>query len=369
MKIGHIVLSLGLGGAEKLLVDNLPLYKEKGHDISLIQLSSKLEEKTYIEHLKSKGVEVITLGKSRFSNPIFFFKLKKILNKKKFDIVHVHLFPNLYYLAFLKKLKLYNGITVFTEHSTKNGRTNIKFFNLIEPHIYKHYDKIIAISNNVKNYLETLLPNLKYKIIIINNGIDVSKYRNAMTYDISQFVNNNAKKSDFTLLLMVSRFSDPKDQLSLIKALEYISEEYILLLVGEGDKMEECKNAAKKYGNRVLFLGFRNDIPELMKTVDINILSSDYEGFSGVTLESLSSGVPFLGSNVKGINDIVPNEDFLFKAGDSKDIANKIIRISENENYRNKLIEDALNHVSQFDSRVMIEKHLEIYSELLENKK
>jgi glycosyltransferase involved in cell wall biosynthesis len=343
--------------------------KEQDEKYQMLLDYLKLEEKEYVDQMKNNGVKVITLARNGFINPMFFLKLKKILTKEKFDIVHVHLFPNLYYLAVLKMLRLYDGIIVFTEHSTKNGRSEVKLFNLVEPFIYKYYDKIIAISNSVKSYLQELLPDLKDKIILINNGVDVFKYRNAMIYDKSQFIEIDEKGNDIVLLLMVSRFSEPKDQLSLINAMNFLDEHYVLLLVGEGGNMEECMRSASKFGNRVRFLGFRNDIPELMKTADINLLSTEYEGFSGVTLESLASGTPFLGANVRGINDVVPNENFLFKAGDAEDIAKKVMSISEDENHRDKMIEVALEHVNQFDNSIMIEKYLELYSELIKNKK
>jgi len=365
MKIAHICLSLGLGGAEKLLVDTLPEYKKLGHEVSIIQLSSKLEEKGYLQLMKFSNIEVITLGSKGFISPLFIIKISKILNKEQYDIVHVHLFPNLYYLSIIRMLGLYKGVLVFTEHSTKNGRSDKVFFRFIEPYIYKRYNKIVAISGNVKCYLNDLLPKLKDKITLINNGVHISKFRKAIPYNKSIFLNDEQVSKDCTLLLMVSRFSEPKDQLTLIKAMQFLDDNYILLLVGEGENLNVCKRASIKFGNRVQFLGFRNDIPELMKTVDMNILSSSYEGFSGVTLESLSSEKPFLGADVPGINDIVPDKDFLFELGNEEELAKKIIFILNTDKFRESMINKAAEHVEQFDRKNMINRHLDMYLELL----
>jgi len=81
MKIAHVCLSLGKGGAEKLLVDTLPLYVKDGHQVTIVQLSSILEEATYIDTVLQAGIQVITLSKGGFRNPLLFFKILNLVKK------------------------------------------------------------------------------------------------------------------------------------------------------------------------------------------------------------------------------------------------------------------------------------------------
>ena len=120
--------------------------------------------------------------------------------------------------------------------------------------------------------------------------------------------------------MMTGRFSKAKDHTTLVKSLKLLPYNYKLLLVGEGELKKNIEILIKKINleNRVIFLGFRNDIPELMKTVDINILSSNWEGFGLVAVEGMASGRPFIGSDVDGMNDVIRGGGILFEKGSEK---------------------------------------------------
>ena len=369
MKIAHVCLSLGKGGAEKLLVDTLPHYVSDGHEITIIQLSSILEEPTYIDTVEKAGIKMISLGTGGFKNPIYIFKILKLVRKSDFDIFHVHLFPCLYYVSIVARLTKM-PIMVLTEHSTLNGRRTKKMLRPLENYIYSKFDAIVAISDNVAAALKSWIPELSQRIQVINNGVDIEKFQSAEAYDEIYMKNNFDVDKNTVKLMMASRFSDPKDQPTIIRALRHLPDHFHAFFAGDGDEMEKSRQIAGELNvsHRVHFMGFRADIPRLMKTADINILSSFYEGFSGVTLEGLASGRPFLGADVPGINDVVPNSDFLFEGRNEVQLASKIMNIIENPQYAASLAIIAKAHVAQYDMRTMIAKHLELYNRLLQKK-
>lgn len=74
---------------------------------------------------------------------------------------------------------------------------------------------------------------------------------------------------------MVAARREQKDQETLIRASKLLTSEYRMIFVGDGERMEEVKQYAKDYGaDNILFLGNRKDVPAIMKTVDIFVLSS-----------------------------------------------------------------------------------------------
>lgn len=368
MKIIHICLSLGAGGAEKILVDTLPLYKGLGHDVSIIQLSSILEEKAFVEKMKEEEVPVITLSTKGFFNPTLLFTLSKTLKREKADVIHVHLFPAFYYISFLKMIGMLKPVVVFTEHSVRNGRSGSKLFSTIEPFIYKRFDGIVAISQNVKLMLLHYLPKLNDKVHLINNGVNIKKFTSAVPYDRSLFSKEYLLPENAILLMMTSRFSDPKDHNSFINCLEYLPLNYYIVFVGEGPEMEKCKTLSLKYNDRVKFLGFRMDVAQLMKMADINILSSWHEGFSCVTLEALASGKPFLGSDVTAINEIVPDSRFLFEAGNSKLLSYKIEEIITDNSLAQDMATLANQQVEKYDVNETVKQHIALYKRILNTK-
>ena len=235
----------------------------------------------------------------------------------------------------------------------------------IEKYIYRGFDKVIAISEKVRSELEawTGIKN----ICLIKNGLDTKKIFTAQPYDNSFFEKEmNISDSSFKLF-MTARFSYPKDQSTVVRALKLLPENIHAFFIGDGNLKTETEREVEEFqlGKRVHFLGFRTDVPSLIKSADINILSSAHEGMSGVTLEALAAGKPFLGSNVPGINDIVPDSRFLFKTKDEIDLAFKIQEIINKTELQSAMIKEGLNTVAKFDIEIMVNEHIRLYNSLL----
>lgn len=369
VKILHIVLSLGKGGAEKLLVDFLPKYLDRGHQVSILQLSSILESEKYINIVKQAGVFFYSLSKGSFKNPLLILKIRRFLKTHYFDIVHVHLFPSLYFTALATIFFRDRPMLVFTEHSSQNGRNNHFFFKPIEMLIYARYDAIVAISDKIKSKLISWV-GLEKNIYTIHNGIDINHFEKIKSYSTEDWLNISDIPYDAFKILMVARFSHPKDHITVLKAMKDLPAETHLLLVGDGDDIDKVKIFSKENNldKRVHFLGFRTDIPQLMKTVDIVVLSSLYEGMSGVTMEALASKTVFLGSDVSGIKEVVPDDRFLFESRNNQMLAIKINSIKDNPFLMASMQNDGFNFVRNFDVSDMIEQHLSLYKRLLKEK-
>src|SRR5690606_35490159 len=300
MKILQIINSLNIGGAEKLIAESVPLYKNKGISMDVLCLSSK---KTVLwEELENNNIKVTGLSKKSVYNPFLIFKIIPYL--KKYDIIHLHLFPALYWVVLAKWFSFSKAKLIFTEHSTHNNRREKKLFQIIDRIIYKGLHQIITISPDVDKSLKTHLRVKKNNIHLISNGVNISKFAEAKAYNKSDFFQENS-----FILIQVSSFRKAKDQKLIIKALKTLPEEIVLLLVGEGPLKEENEKLVKelKLENRVQFLGLRNDIPELLKTADSIILSSFYEGFGLAIVEGMAAQKPVIASDVPGLREIVKN--------------------------------------------------------------
>jgi glycosyltransferase involved in cell wall biosynthesis len=356
MKILHYINNLASGGAEKLLTDILPIIKNQDHEVEVLIINNYKNVSKYETILKEHGIKVRSFQTS-FYNPFQILKLVFIIKKKKYNIVHAHLFPSQYWLAFAsffldKKTKL-----IKTEHSSFNKRRKYSLLKRMEKIIYNRYDLIIAISENVRNNLESWIGKSK-KIIIIENGISLSEVQKSIS------TKNKLFSGKFKNILMVGRFDGYiKDHPTLIKAIAKLPDNIHLYLAGEGPNMSTVKELVKSLDleRRVHFLGLRNDVINLMHHADLNVLSTKHEGFSGVTLESLASGAAFLGSDVEGVKEIVPNNSFLFSPGKVNELSSKISRILENDKVREQMIKDSENHIKGYQIEKMIFAYLDSY--------
>lgn len=362
MKILHVINNLGSGGAEKLLTDILPKFKEQGHEVELCISNGKKNVNTYNTILKESEIRIIDFRTS-FYNPLIVFKLLKVIKKGDYNIIHAHLFPSQYWLAFASIFFSKKIILLKTEHSVFNERKHYKILRPLEKFVYKQYDRIIGITEKVKENLEEWLG--RDDVIVIKNGVNLSQIEDAKQLQESP-TDIDLKKEEFSIL-MTGRFDGwQKDQKSLIDAVELIDQNIQLYFAGTGSYMSELKEAIKTYKTRsnIHFLGMRTDVYAIMSSVNLNVLSTNHEGLSGVALESLASGRPFIGSDVEGVKDVVPDNSFLFPKQNPEKLAEKILEIKNNPIFEKSLIDKGLEHVKQYDTSVMVANYLALYDEV-----
>lgn len=356
MKILHITNALSSGGVTTLLLEILP-FLAKEHEVSLLLLGENTEK--YLLDDKLKNIKVTFLNQKSFYSIKNIFKIRNMI--KENDITHTHLFPT-QYIVFLATLFLSKKI-ITTEHNAWNNRRKYFIFKIIEKIIYKKYSKIIAVSEAAKKNLVNWIK-MEKKIVVIPNGIDLEKYKGGKNIRSELW----DLKENEKLICMVARFSKYKDHKTLIDSMKILPQEIKCIFVGIGETLEEMKKYVKKneLGNRVKFLGYRNDIVNIFKSCDLSILSSNTEGFGIVAVESMASGTITLGSNVDGLNEILKYEDFLFEKGNEKELAEKIkLFLNDNEkiiNKKKKLIE---KNVINYSLNNMLNKYKKVYIEVL----
>ncbi|HOW25222.1 MAG TPA: glycosyltransferase [Bacteroidales bacterium] len=359
IRVLHIINNLSAGGAEKLILDTLPLYKEKGIDVHLLLLNNRVPA-FYEELRKTACCPIYILGNKSVYNPLLVFKIVPFL--KKFDVVHVHLFPALYWVAMAKLLGFSHTRLCFTEHGTTNRRRLNPLFKIIDRFIYKRYNTVISISADVDKSLRNYLGIDTDKIKLIPNGIDLRKIREAEPYPRSVFF----KEENVKIVIMVSRFYEPKDQLTIIKSLLHLPENVKLLLVGDGDLLQQCKKLAKEIRllNRIVFTGVRLDVPSILKTADIVVVSTKHEGFSLASLEGMASGRPVVASDVPAISELIKGTGVLFPVGNPEALANEILHLlSDDEHYR-KVADACMVKASEYSIEKMVDQYIALWQEI-----
>jgi len=362
MRILQVINSLGTGGAEKLMLDTIPLYVERGIEMDILLLwDNDLPFTKSLQEMDCCNIYILKKSSNykHIYNLSSIFKLRKIITS--YDLVHVHLFPAQYYTVLANILNGNKTKLLFTEHNTSNKRLQNPVFKEIEQFIYKRYKNIIAITNQVKEVLINKLNILDTKIDVIENGVNID----------SIISSKKALRKDFNLkdyeklLIMTAGFRTQKDQDTVIRALSKLPENYKLLLVGDGERKNELYELATSLDlmERISFLGVRSDVVSLIKMCDVAILSSHWEGFGLAAAESMACGIPTIASNVDGLAQIVSGGGILFKKGDDLDLKNKILEL-ENEQYYDIVKERCLNKVRQYNIIRMIDKHISLYEEV-----
>lgn len=365
MKILYIINAFTGGGAEKLLRDMLFDQIARDIDVSVMLLGSANNH--YLQEVQSKFVNVYISNCSSLYSPKQIKEIKWVINQEDFNIVHVHLFPALYWGAIVNILTRKDIKFVYTEHSTHNRRRDKFYLRGIEFIAYSQYKKIFCISEGTEKALNKWIPLTKKKTVVIPNGVNLDEYHNAKSYSKSDLF-QNAKKDD-KIIVMTARFSEQKDHDTLVRSMKFLDESYKLLLVGDGERINHVKSLTHQEGldDRVTFLGFRKDIPEILNTVDIFVLSSNWEGFGLVAVEAMASKVPVLVSDVPGLKEVVGRKDMTFPAGDSKTLADQLKSILLDDIKKREFIAYGIERSQGYSIDVMVNSTEERYRQLLMN--
>jgi len=364
MKVLQIINSLETGGAEKLLLESLPLYNNSGIEMDLLVMNGN--EYPFMKELKALNCcKIYSLGQKSVYNPLHLFQIIAYL--KKYHIVHVHLFPAQYWVVIAKLISFSKTKLVFTEHSTSNRRIQSSWLKYIDRFVYKKYHKIVCITPKVLNVVKKHTKLSEKNLHIILNGVNVDKYRNATPLSKADFFPEFDRNEKF--VIQVSSFHEPKDQQTLIRAINLLPENIKLLLVGDGINKNLCEVlvASLKLEKRVLFLGLRMDVSKLLKNVDIVVLSSKYEGLSLSSIEGMASGKPFIASDVPGLHEVVKDAGVLFPVGDEKALSLEIIALLENSPHYEETVRKCLMRAQEYDISKMVEKHIQLYDSIIKN--
>lgn len=360
MKVLHVINDITTAGAEKLLVDLLPYMATKGIEAHILISNGIMNSKSFEDKLSAAKIRVINF-KTSFYNPIQVHRIARLINRENYDIVHAHLFPTQYWVALASIFTKNSTVFIKTEHSVTNERKQLKILQPLEKFVYSRFQYLIGITDEASINLQNWLKRNK-GVITINNGVNLNEIHKAhKNIDFSKYT---FLKKENKNLLMVGRFDGiHKDQETIVRSLIQLPENYYLFFAGQGSHEKVIKKLVKNLGltHRVHFLGIRDDIYKLMHLVDLNILSTKQEGLSGVALESLASGKPFIGSDVSGVREIVPSPLHLFSPENPNALKEKIELIFSNEEAKQQNVQSALLHVKQYDTSKMADAYIDLY--------
>lgn len=358
MKILHIISSLEIGGAQKLVHDLALTQKLAGYDVSVLvyyNCDSTLEK----EMIKA-GVNIISIKCTNSKSLLLPIKLRHVL--KDYDVAHVHLFPALYQAA-LASVGIKTPL-VYTEHSTYNRRRAKKYLRLLEQLVYSRYSKIISISEQTQESLfNWLKPRATSKFQTIHNGVNLEKYHNADAKNPKDIFGKTGIP-----ILMVSRFVPAKDQATLIKALKYIENpEVFVAFAGDGELIQDAKKLAEAVGvaERCFFLGSRNDIPELIKSSAIGVQSSHWEGFGLTAVEFMAAGKPVIASAVDGLRQVVEGAGILFSPGDEQQLARIINQLLSDNILYSDISAKCLNRAEKYSLESTAKQYYGAYNNIV----
>ena len=273
MRVLQVIDSLAMGGAEVLLTQLHAGFHERGIECEYYLLKSA--NSTLERGLLERGARVhVPLNASVYS-PLHVLALHAHLRANTYEIVHVHLFPAQLWVALAASMTRTNTIFFTTEHNTTNRR-RAKWFRGFDRFLYAHYAGIACISQATLTSLVQWCPEVSKRVIECPNGIDVDEFASATALDRAS-VFSVPETTPVRTYSWPSRESEGSRNPN---PSDFRVRNVHLAIVGTGCNLGKLQLLADTLGvsERVQFLGIRRDVPHLLKTADIYVQSSRWEG-------------------------------------------------------------------------------------------
>ncbi|WP_050636070.1 glycosyltransferase family 4 protein [Candidatus Stoquefichus sp. SB1] len=275
----------------------------------------------------------------------------KLLRENNYEFVHCHT-PIASAVTRLACKKT-NTKCIYTAHGFHFYKgapiKNWIIFYPIEKWLSRYTDVLITINMEDYNRAKEKFK-MKQLEYVPGVGIDLSKFQ-IKNFNRDEYRSRLGLKSDDFVILSVGELNKNKNHEIVIKAIAKLGYSNIkYLIAGQGDLDRYLIELANHLGigDKVNLLGFRKDIPELLNSSDLYILPSLREGLNVSLLEAMASGLPCIGSKIRGNVDLKDVD--LFKVKDEENLVSKINsvyqgreRISNNSELK-KFSNKAINH-------------------------
>lgn len=314
----------------------------------------------------------------KFTNIKAFFKLKKIINENEYNIIHSHtpMGGALTRIAAINARKEGTKV-IYTAH----GFHFFKGAPIKNWILYYPVEKILSsltdvlITINKEDYELALSSFLANKIKLIDGvGVDLSDF-----YPVNSIKKNDLRKkysydkNDF-ILIYVAELSHRKNQGMIIQVINKLVNKIPnlkLLLVGKGNLEDKYKKKIRKnhLDNYIDLLGYRKDIPNLMRISDIAVSTSLQEGLPVNIMEAMATSLPLVVTNCRGNRDLVIDgqNGYTSKINDIEIFTKNIEDLYINEQKRCEYGENSYKMIRKYSLKRVKKDYIDLYKKLINN--
>jgi glycosyltransferase involved in cell wall biosynthesis len=306
--------------------------------------------------------------------------LVKRVERYRVDVIQTHLLRSLDFLAL--SLKAGRDVRVYWTFHNANfdlRRDHLRRHGwLLEPKRRVHHllyrlgarwaDGLIAVAPEVKSSILATMPLPAEKIVVINNGVDVGRYR--LTVDRAAVRRGLGLSEDERAIVVVATLKEQKGHRYLIEAAAGLTGQFPtarFLFVGDGELRQELERQIAAHGlaQRVHLLGTRQDVPELLAAADLFVLPSLWEGLSMALVEAMASGLPIVATEVSGTRQVLTDGEtgLLVPPGDYEALARAIAAMLSDPARAAAMGAAARRHIeTNFGARQQAAEHLALFS-------
>ncbi len=289
-----------------------------------------------------KNVEAVAVEMkdniSPISDMVVCAKLAKIIRAKKFDLIHAHTSKPGF---FARLAAIGTGIPVLYQPANfafHDGAPRMQAFlyGLLESFAAKFLtERIITVCNGERELARRFSVGWDELFVTILTGIDINRFD--VEIDRASIRKSLGVPTDAVVVGTVARLTEAKAPQDFIRAAKLVNDfnpHVHFLWVGNGHLEEDAKRFVTELGLDPVFRfsGHRDDIPSVLKAMDIFVLTSHWEGFSIAILEAMAAGLPIVSTRVMGASEAIAEGEngLLVGIGDVRSVADGITHLINN---------------------------------------
>lgn len=244
---------------------------------------------------------------------------------------------------------------------------NNTVYKMQEVLMAKWTDVFIAINNEDYSALSNIKKKKGSKLYLVHGaGVDVDKDK-YLAFDANTKRNGLMIPAESYLITSIGFLNKNKNYKVVIEAIALLKKQLDIhyIICGEGKEQKNLESLASRLGirNNIHFLGYRTDVFEIIKASDVVIVPSFREGVPRVVLEAMNLGIPCIGSDTRGIRELIGKDqsEFLCNPKSPKAFSEAILFAKNNPDYCKRIVERNLNEAKQYESEVVRKELYEIF--------
>jgi glycosyltransferase involved in cell wall biosynthesis len=349
VEILQLIPRFEIGGAERLALQLHKVYLRRGFNATILSVAGRAPADT---------IGADTLGVDRPQNIIrLVISLKRYLRERKFNVIHAHLIWVQLALLLAGSLPLRPSLVV-TVHRTefsfhrKLGKIGLFF----DRRLLDKFDSIACISGGVRDYVLDCFPDLKDKVYLAQNGIQVPEAKHIP----------GARR--IPVIIAVGRLVRDKRFDVLLQAAALISDlPWKLMICGEGPLRIQLTQHAVELGisDRTEFTGWVDDVQNRMSLSDICVCCSEVEGFGLAALEAMAVGIPVIATAIPGLGEVVAGAGLTVPPNAPNALSEALRRLICNPMERRLLSERGRERAANYSIEKTADAYVRIYREAI----
>jgi L-malate glycosyltransferase len=358
IRVLHLIDSIDLGGAQTALFAWLEAHDRSRFEVHLASMHGTPKSLFY-ERARSLKIPMILLSPQRWM-PFYLFRLPLTLVVGRYDIVHCHLFAS-NWLG--KPLARVFGVPVVISEDQCNDsfRTGSALVTWIDSFANRFADQIFAVSGSIRDYLVKFENVPADRIRVVPNGLPEKSAieRRACSAKLIGGAGRFVPQKNFERFLRIAR------------VLQEIDSSYQFMIAGSGPLNKLLERRAGELGLKVEWLGAQPSLGRFFSSIDLFLLTSDFEGLPMTVLEALQCGVPAAAMAVDGIREEFTDEIALLDPASSDlEIGQRIHALLQDRTELSAQIQRGTELVARrFTARARIREIEHEYLELLLRKR